>query len=79
MPAVRRLGPYASAPFLGLELVLVAGAVTAGSGWRPGSILLLAGLAGLLLGHVVLGVQGYSRAMSRAWPAVPALDHDDDW
>lgn len=79
VPSARRLGPYASPPFLGLELILVVGAVAAASGWRPGSILLLVGLVGLLLGHLALGVQGYNRAMSRAWPRVPALDHDEDW
>jgi hypothetical protein len=58
---------------------LGTGAFAAVLGWTPGVVLLLAGFAGHLAGHVALGVAGYRRVMRRPWPPVRPLADDDDW
>ncbi len=77
-PDMRGRNAYTGSPFLAAEGVLLVGALLAALGNRTGAILLLAALAVLLLGHLVVGVQGYRRAMGRPWPSVEALA-DDDW
>lgn len=46
--------------------------------WRPGLWLLTAGFAGLLGGHLAVGIVGYRSVMRRTWPKVEPLDSDDD-
>jgi hypothetical protein len=59
--------------------VLVVGALTSVF-WRPGVVLLLTGLAGVLAAQLVVGITAYRRAMRRPWPAVRPLESDeDDW
>jgi hypothetical protein len=59
-------------------LVLMIGIYGAGLGWRPGAYFMLAGLGGLLVGHLVVGFTEYRRIMRQPWPEVAPLD-DDDW
>ena len=48
--------------------------------WRPGVVVLLTGFVGALIAQLVVGLAGYRAAMRRPWPAVKALDDDeDDW
>jgi uncharacterized protein (DUF58 family) len=58
--------------------LLVGGAYSAALGWRPGAILMLTALLGLLVGHLVTGFSEYRRLMNRPWPQVSPLEEDDD-
>lgn len=48
-------------------------------GWDSAAYLLVAGLTGHFVAHVVIGWSGYRRAMARSWPKVAPLLDDDDW
>jgi hypothetical protein len=60
-------------------VLLVVGGYSAVFGWRPGGFLMLAGVCGMIGGHLVVGVVEYRRTMRRPWPAVSPLDDEDDW
>lgn len=64
---------------LALDALLVIGAVLAAANSRLGALALLVAFVGILATHLVVGVWGYRRVMSRPWPAVAPLTDDDDW
>jgi xanthine/uracil permease len=44
-----------------------------------GALVMLAGFAGSLAIHLIVGIVEYRRVMARPWPKVPRLDDEDDW
>jgi hypothetical protein len=69
---------FSSANLLGTALLLIGG-LAAVSDWKPGAYLMIAGLAVIVLTHLIVGTLGYLEVMSRPWPLVRPLDDDDDW
>lgn len=60
--------------------LLCVGGFGAALGWRPGVVLMLAGVSGFVAGHLIMGFTEYRRIMRRPWPKVRPLDDDeDDW
>jgi hypothetical protein len=59
--------------------LLCVGGFGAAVGWRPGVVLMLAGVIGFVAGHLIMGVTEYRRIMRRPWPKVRPLEDDDDW
>lgn len=47
--------------------------------WKPGAYVMIAGLAIIVWGHVIVGVLGYLDVMSRPWPRVTPIDDEDEW
>ncbi len=64
--------------YFGLEAMIFGGLLAAFAGWRTGALILLAGLGGTFGIHLTVGIAGYRESMRRPWPAVRALDDDDD-
>jgi len=70
---------YSAWPFRALHGLLFAGLGSAIVGWEPGVFVALAAFGGLLGGHLLVGLAGYRRVMSRPWPRVEPISRDDDW
>ena len=60
-------------------IVMMAGLYGAAFGWRPGAYLMITGLLGDIVGHLLIGITEYRRVMRRPWPQVAPLDDDDEW
>jgi hypothetical protein len=60
-------------------LLLVVGFYCGALGWRGGAFLMLTGVCGNLVGHLLIGVTEYRRIMRRPWPEVPPIDDEDEW
>jgi hypothetical protein len=59
--------------------LIVVGISAAFLGWRRGAFVAVAGAFLTFSWHLAVGVWGYRRVMSRAWPKVPPIEDDDDW
>lgn len=57
--------------------VMLVGIYGALMNWRIGAYLAVAGVFGMIAGHVVIGLIAYRRVMARPWPKVPPLSNDD--
>jgi xanthine/uracil permease len=64
---------------LASTVLLMVGAFASVFVGLAGALVMLAGFAGSLAIHLVVGIVEYRRVMARPWPAVPALGDEDDW
>ena len=71
-------GGYVGAALILFDVLLFAGAGAAALAWRPAAAVMVAGLAGVIGVHLLVGVAGYRTVMQRPWPKVPPLQDDDD-
>ena len=60
-------------------MLIVGGIGAAFLGFHWGAFVAVAGVFLTFSWHLAVGILGYRRVMSRAWPKVTPIEDDDDW
>lgn len=64
---------------LASTILIIVGAFASVFVGLGGAIVMLAGFAGSLTIHLIVGIVQYRRVMAKPWPEVPRLNDEDDW
>ncbi|MCW2964833.1 MAG: hypothetical protein JWO17_2085 [Actinomycetia bacterium] len=59
--------------------LLIVGFYVGALGSRIGAFVMLTGVCGNIVGHLLTGAAEYRRIMGRPWPKVQPLEDEDDW